>query len=157
MQEDKKINLLIVEDHALTLFGLKTVLATKDFVREILEAQNATKALAILEKKNVDIAIVDLGLPDINGIELTLKIKSISPKTKIIILTSHEKQEEVVACFRNGANAYCSKEIDTKILSEVIEHVNLGAIWIDPVVASIIREELACRNTLKEKSATTWF
>ena len=108
MQEDKKINLLIVEDHALTLFGLKTVLATKDFVREILEAQNATKALAILEKKNVDIAIVDLGLPDINGIELTLKIKSISPKTKIIILTSHEKQEEVVACFRNGANAYCS-------------------------------------------------
>ena len=42
--------------------------------------------------------------------------------------------------------------IDTKILSEVIEHVNLGAIWIDPVVASIIREELACRNTLKEKS-----
>jgi len=152
MQEDKKINLLIVEDHALTLFGLKTVLATKDFVREILEAQNATKALAILEKKNVDIAIVDLGLPDINGIELTLKIKSISPKTKIIILTSHEKQEEVVACFRNGANAYCSKEIDTKILSEVIEHVNLGAIWIDPVVASIIREELACRNTLKEKS-----
>ena len=67
-------------------------------------------------------------------------------------MTSHEKQEEVVACFRNGANAYCSKEIDTKILSEVIEHVNLGAIWIDPVVASIIREELACRNTLKEKS-----
>ena len=69
-----------------------------------------------VDKKNVDIAIVDLGLPDINGIELTLKIKSISPKTKIIILTSHEKQEEVVACFRNGANAYCSKEIDTKIL-----------------------------------------
>ena len=147
-----KINLLIVEDHALTLFGLRTILNTKEFINEIFEAQNATKALSLFEKKKIDIAIVDLGLPDINGIELTKKIKALSKKTKIIILTSHNREEEVIECFKNGANAFCSKEIDTKVLSEVIEHVNLGAIWIDPVVASIIREELACRNTLKEKS-----
>ena len=142
MQNDDKINLLIVEDHALTLFGLKTVLSTKNFVNEILEAQNAKKALAIIEKKDIDIAIVDLGLPDINGIELTQKIKCFSSKTKVIILTSHQNKEEVIACFKNGASAYCSKEIDTKILSEVISHVNIGAIWIDPAVSSVIREEL---------------
>ena len=147
-----KINLLIVEDHALTLFGLKTVLNTKDFIKEIEEAPNATKALLIMEKKKIDIAIVDLGLPDINGIELTKKIKTISPKTKIIILTSHNSQEEVIACFQNGANAYCSKEIDTKILSEVIEHVNYGAIWVDPAVANIFSDSLVLKNSLNEQS-----
>lgn len=151
-----KINLLIVEDHALTLFGLKTVLNTKEFIKEISEAQNATKALSIMEKKKIDIAIVDLGLPDINGIELSKKIKNISPKTKIIILTSHNSPEEVIACFQNGVSAYCSKEIDTKILSEVIEHVNYGAIWVDPVIANIFSDSLILKNTLKEESLESY-
>ena len=152
MQNSTSLNLLIVEDHALTLFGLKTVLATKEFIGEIFEAQNATKALSIIDKNKVDIAIVDLGLPDLNGIELTHKIKALSPKTKIIILTSHNKQDEVVSCFRNGASAYCSKEIDTKVLGEVIEHVSLGALWVDSSVASIVAEELSCKNRLNEKN-----
>ena len=58
MQETKKLNLLIVEDHALTLFGLKTILNTKEFISEVFEAQNALKALSILEKNKIDIAIV---------------------------------------------------------------------------------------------------
>lgn len=152
MSENQKINLLIVEDHALTLFGLKTVLNSKDFIKEIYEAQNASKALSIIKKSHIDIAIVDLGLPDINGIELTKKIKEVSPSSKIIILTSHNNREEVIECFRNGAKAYCSKEIDTNILSEVIEHVKYGAVWIDPSVASIVENCLVGENTLNETS-----
>ena len=152
MTENQKINLLIVEDHALTLFGLKTVLNSKEFIKDIYEAQNATKALTLAKKSHIDIAIVDLGLPDINGIELTKKLKEISPATKIIILTSHNNKEEVIDCFRNGARAYCSKEIDTNILSEVIEHVKYGAVWIDPVVADIVENCLVGENTLNETS-----
>ena len=148
MTEKQKINLLIVEDHALTLFGLKTVLNTKEFIKETFEAQNAAKAISIIKKTPIDIAVVDLGLPDINGIELTKKIKEISPTTKIIILTSHNNQEEVVECFKNGARAYCSKEIDTAILSEVIEHVQYGAVWIDPSVANIIENCLTAENSI---------
>ena len=152
MTENQKINLLIVEDHALTLFGLKTVLNSKEFIKDIYEAQNAAKALTLAKKSHIDIAIVDLGLPDINGIELTKKLKEISPATKIIILTSHNNKEEVIDCFRNGARAYCSKEIDTNILSEVIEHVKYGAVWIDPVVADIVENCLVGENTLNETS-----
>ena len=152
MDNNEKINLLIVEDHTLTVFGLKTVLNTKDFVNEIFEAQNGAKAISIIEKNIIDIAIVDLGLPDINGIELTKKIKNISKNTKIIILTSHNNQEEVISSLKNGANAYCSKEIDTKILCEVINHVRYGAIWLDPCVSKIIADNLSYKNTLKDKN-----
>ena len=156
MLDNDKINLLIVEDHALTLFGLKTVLNTKDFVNEIYEAQNAAKAISAVEKNKIDIAIIDLGLPDINVIELTEKIKAISGNTKIIILTSHNNKEEVIESFRNGASAYCSKEIDTKILSEVIEHVKYGAIWVDPAVSAIVSDGLTSKNTLKEESLANY-
>lgn len=151
-----KINLLIVEDHALTLFGLRTILNTKEFINEIFEAQNATKALSLFEKKKIDIAIVDLGLPDINGIELTKKIKALSKKTKIIILTSHNREEEVIECFKNGANAFCSKEIDTKVLSEVIEHVQYGAMWIDPAISEVVTNHLLSKNTLNEKNLESY-
>lgn len=150
MTESQKINLLIVEDHALTLFGLKTVLNSKEFIKETFEAQNAAKAISIIKKTQIDIAIVDLGLPDINGIDLTKKIKELSPSTKTIILTSHNNQEEVVECFKNGAKAYCSKEIDTNVLSEVVEHVKYGAVWIDPAVANIVENCLCAENTLNE-------
>jgi len=152
MQETKNLNLLIVEDHALTLFGLKTILNTKEFISEVFEAQNAIKALSIIEKNKIDIAIVDLGLPNINGLELTKRIKNISPKTKIIILTSHNNQEEVVESYKNGASAFCSKEIDTNILSEVIEHINYGALWVDPAVSEIILDCIHNENTLNEKN-----
>lgn len=156
MSENSKINLLIVEDHALTLFGLKTVLNSKDFIKETFEAQNAAKAISIIKKTVIDIAIVDLGLPDINGIELTRKIRELSPPTKIIILTSHNNQEEVIECFRNGAKAYCSKEIDTTILSEVIEHVRYGAVWIDPAISDIVENCLCAENFLNERNIDSY-
>jgi len=152
MSNSNKINLLIVEDHALTLFGLKTVLSTKSFINEIFESQNATKAITVVEKNKIDIAIIDLGLPDFNGLELTKKLKKISPKTKIIILTSHNNKEEVIECFQLGASAFCSKEIDTNILSEVVEHVNYGAIWVDPSIFEIIIDCISNKNSLNEKN-----
>ncbi len=156
MENGEKTNLLIVEDHALTLFGLKTILTSKESIDKIFEAQNALKALSIIEKNKIDIAIVDLGLPDINGIELTKKIKSISKNTKIIILTSHNTHEEVISSLQNGANAFCSKEIDTKILSEVIEHVKYGAIWLDPCISTIVSESLVQKNDLNEKGLESY-
>ena len=145
-----KKNILIVEDHELTRFGLKTTFEDVDFVDVIYEAASAEDALEIFKNNPVDVVIMDLGLPNMNGIDATQAIHSLNKDTKIIILTSHNKREEVITCFRNGANAYCSKEIDTKILSEVIEHINYGACWIDPSVAQLVIEELTCKNVLQE-------
>ncbi|MDD3593793.1 MAG: response regulator transcription factor [Candidatus Gastranaerophilales bacterium] len=140
--EKNSVNVLIVEDHSLTLFGLKTVFKEQDFIGEIFEAQNAADAIEYCHNKKIDIAIIDLGLPDMDGITLTKQIKQLSNQTKIVILTSHKTKEDVTDALKSGASAYCNKEIDIMNLLKVIEQVNLGALWIDPAVSKIVIDTL---------------
>lgn len=133
-----KYSILIVEDHALTRFGLRTAFETGQNFSEILEAPNAKTALEIVKKKHVDAVIMDLGLPDMTGIEATKIIKEKHPSTKIIILSSHEKEEEVIKSLRAGANAYCTKDIAPEKLIETTESVLKGAAWFDPKVAQYV-------------------
>lgn len=133
-----KKNILIVEDHELTRFGLKTTFEGQDFVENVFEADYAQKAFDIVESKNVDVVIMDLGLPNINGIEATKKIRSKNRDIKVIILTSHNDEKEVLDSLKAGANAYCSKEINPSRLVQVVQSVLDGASWFDPSVAHIV-------------------
>lgn len=142
----QKYNLLIVEDHALIRFGLKTALESKDFVDIINEASNAEEAIDIVKAQSIDCVIMDLGLPNIDGIEATRKIKSISPGVKVVILTSHNTEEEVIESIRAGANAYCSKEINPDRLAEVLRSVMEGAAWFDANVAQMVLSAAAQDN-----------
>ena len=80
---------------------------------------------------------MDLGLPGMNGIEAMIKIREFSSDIKIIALTSHDREEEVVAALSSGANAYCLKDIDPSKLADVIRDVSQGVCWIDSVVANL--------------------
>ncbi len=133
-----KINILIVEDHELTRFGLKTTFEGVDYVDTIYEADSAETALEIFNNNPVDIVIMDLGLPKMNGIEATKQIRSSNKDVKIIILTSHNDEKEVLNSLKAGANAYCSKEINPKRLIHVVQSVADGAAWFDPSVAHIV-------------------
>ena len=107
-----KKNLLIVEDHELTRFGLKTTFEDVDYIGVIYEASSGEDAVEIFKNNKIDLVIMDLGLPQMNGIEATQAIHAINNDTKIIILTSHGDEKEVLNSLKAGANAYCSKEID---------------------------------------------
>lgn len=72
-----------------------------------------------------------------NGIEATVKVKEINPKTKVIALTSHDREEEVLAALSSGATAYCLKDIDPTKLADVVRDVAKGVCWLDPEVAQI--------------------
>lgn len=133
-----KKNILIVEDHELTRFGLKTAFEGVEFVGELLEAESAEKAIEIFNNTPIDIVIMDLGLPGMNGIEATKQIKSLNKDVKIIILTSHNDEKEVLNSLRAGANAYCSKEINPQRLIQVVQSVADGAAWFDPSIANIV-------------------
>lgn len=134
---DKK-NILIVEDHELTRFGLKTTFEDVDFVGVVFEAEYAQKAFEIFENNKIDLIIMDLGLPNVNGIEATKKIRSQNKEVKIIILTSHNDDKEVLESLKAGANAYCSKEINPARLIEVVRSVLDGASWFDPAIAHVV-------------------
>ena len=133
-----KNNILIVEDHELTRFGLKTTFDGVDFVDTIFEAEYAEKAINIFNNNKIDLIIMDLGLPNINGIEATKKIRSKNKDVKIIILTSHNDEKEVLDSLKAGANAYCSKEINPARLVEVVNSVLEGASWFDPNIAHVV-------------------
>lgn len=133
-----KKNILIVEDHELTRFGLKTTFEDVDFVSEIYEAASAEEALEIFKNTSVDIVIMDLGLPNMNGIDATQAIHNMNKDTKIIILTSHNDEKEVLNSLKAGANAYCSKEINLQRLVQVVQSVADGAAWFDPSIAHIV-------------------
>lgn len=133
-----KQNILIVEDHELTRFGLKTTFEGVDYVDNLFEADSAEQALEIFNNNKIDIVIMDLGLPVMNGIDATKRIRSSNKDVKIIILTSHNDEKEVLNSLKAGANAYCSKEITPQRLIQVVQSVADGAAWFDPSIAHIV-------------------
>ena len=133
----KEIKVVIVEDYKLTRVGLRYALNEIENINVIAEAQDAEDGLEIIKKEKPDVVLMDLGLPGINGLEATQKVKMISPDTKIIILTSHDREEEVIASLGCGASGYCLKDIDPVTLSNVIKNVAKGACWLDSNIAHL--------------------
>ena len=138
---------LIVEDHALIRFGLKTAFESKDFISDIYEVSNAEDAVKLVRKTFVDAVIMDLGLPLMNGIEATKEIKKINNEIKIIILTSHNSEQEVIDSVKAGANAYCSKDINPDKLADIVFSVIEGAAWFDPKIANVVLNSVSANNT----------
>lgn len=135
-----KSSILIVEDHELTRFGLKTAFENCDYVENIYEAESAEKCLEIIDSNEVNLVVMDLGLPGMDGIEATRKIKAQNKDIKVVILTSHNDEQEVLNSLKAGANAYCSKEINPKRLTQVVQSVLDGAAWFDPSISHIVLE-----------------
>ena len=87
-----KSNILIVEDHELTRFGFKTAFESCDFVDKIFEAESAETGLDIASNNEINLIIMDLGLPGMDGIEATKQVKALNKDIKIVVLTSHNQE-----------------------------------------------------------------
>ena len=135
-----KSNILIVEDHELTRFGLKTAFEGCEYIENIFESDSAEACLNIIKENKIDIVIMDLGLPGMDGIDATKSIKEMNSDIKIVILTSHNDSQEVINSLKAGANAYCSKEINPNRLIQVVHSVLDGASWFDPSIAHVVLE-----------------
>lgn len=132
-----EVRVVIVEDYKLTRIGLRSTLNEFENVTVIGEAEDAVSGLEIIQREKPDVVLMDLGLPGMNGLEATMKVKEVSPDTNVVILTSHERVEEVVAALGAGACSYCVKDIDPNVLSQVITSAAKGACWIDATVAKV--------------------
>ncbi|MCD7779612.1 MAG: response regulator transcription factor [Candidatus Gastranaerophilales bacterium] len=142
--------ILIAEDHALIRFGLKTAFESKSFIDEIYETSCAEDALNVIKNNHIDAVIMDLGLPGMNGIEASKEIKAFNKDIKIIILTSHNNEQEVLDSIKAGARAYCSKDINPETLTEIVYLVLQGALWFDAKVAEVILNALSSDKNQKD-------
>jgi DNA-binding NarL/FixJ family response regulator len=141
-----KIRVALIEDHDLTRVGIRTALQQRQEIEVVGEAANASDGLKLLEAEHPDIAIVDIGLPDKDGIELTRQLKASQDptdesRTKVLILTLRDNKEAVLAAFAAGADSYCMKDISFDNLLEALRVTHGGNAWIDPAIARIVLQQ----------------
>ena len=135
------IRILLVEDQKLMRVGLKSLFEEHPELEIIAEAQSGREAIEKYKAIHPDITLMDIGLPDMSGIEATKKILETDSKAKVIILTSHLSENEVIDALHAGACAYVMKDINTEILKMIIRTVKDGAMWLDPQAVPILREK----------------
>ena len=135
---NKKVSIYIVEDYLLARITCRKALEQFNDLEIKNDFETAEECIEALEKNPVDVILMDIGLPYMTGVEATKIIKEKYPNTKIIMLTSHDNQEEIISSLASGANAYALKDISVEDLHGAIVDTYKGCIWIHPKIAGII-------------------
>lgn len=136
----EKIKICIVEDYTLTRTALKYSLSEYNDIEISNDFDNAEDCIKYLDRAQVDVILMDLGLPYMNGLEATNIIKKKYPDIKIIIITSHDTEDEILTALSAGANAYLIKDTNTPEIYNIIHSVINGAIWLDPRIVKLAME-----------------
>ncbi len=126
------INVMLVDDHAVLRDGLKNIFEMEDDIHVVGEAVNGDNALETLKGLKPDVVLLDINLPDKNGVELTAILKKDYPDVKILILTMHSMDEYFMAAIREGADGYLLKDAPSVQVVEAIRTVAKGESVIDP-------------------------
>ena len=134
-ENQKKIKLMLVEDHVLTRIGLRVSLEKYPNIEVIAETANGREAVDLAKEKLPDLIIMDIGLLELDGVETTKRIKESFPNIKIIMLTSHESEREILASLASGADGYCLKDTAPEQLYSAVISVNDGNAWLSSQVA----------------------
>ena len=134
-----KINIALVEDYKLVRAGLKSVLDEVDGFNIVFETDKGKEAIDYTINYKPDIVLLDIGLPDINGIRVISEIKKAQLDSRIIVLTANTDFNIINKCLSLGIYAYVLKDIAIETLVNVIKMVNKGAMWFAPRIADLIR------------------
>ena len=151
------IRVVLIEDHDLTRMGMKIALQQQGELVFVGEAATGAEGVSLVNSQHPDVAIVDLGLPDMDGVEVTRQIKAAAidagRATKVLILTLTDSQETVLAAFAAGADSYCIKDISSENLVQALKLTAEGNSWIDPAIASIVLQQVRRREATVEIDA----
>jgi DNA-binding NarL/FixJ family response regulator len=135
------MRVVLIEDHDLTRAGMRMTLQQGP-IEVVGEAANGEDGVQLVHDVSPDIAIVDVGLPGIDGIEVTRRIKEDQPGLKVVILTLRDSEQTVLAAFGAGADSYCMKDIEANDLMSVLQTTYEGNAWIDPLVARTVLTQM---------------
>lgn len=136
------INVLLVEDHELYRMGLSMVLEKTDGIHLVSEAIDGIDGIKKAREYSPDVILMDIGLPNMDGIEATARIKEFLPETKIIMLTSKNSEQDILSAFAAGADGYVMKGATPEQTITAIKAVNEGVGWIDPAIAKVVFSNL---------------
>ncbi len=138
----RPLRAILVEDRDSIRTIVRSVLSQVDGVTLVAEFVNATACLEQSIALQPDVAIVNIGLPDMDGIELTKQVKSRWPHLQVLILTGSNREESVLEAFSAGADGYCLKEFVAENLVLALEQLKAGHSWIAPAIAHVVLEQV---------------
>jgi DNA-binding NarL/FixJ family response regulator len=139
---NEPISVVLVEDHALTRTGLRTALEASGEVRVVAEASDGISAETVILQERPAVAIIDIGLPGRDGVALTRALKTQLPDLRVVILTMHELDDEVLSALSAGADAYCVKSSDAATVIDAVRIVAGGGAYFDPRIAHVVLRRL---------------
>lgn len=133
-----KIKVLLVDDHTVVLKGLAFFLSTQKDLELVGEANNGKEALVKVGETTPDVILMDLYMPEMDGVEATAYIKKEYPNVKVIVLTSFSDQAHVLPALRAGASGYILKDVEPDQLVEAIRSAYKGNIQLHPDIANAL-------------------
>lgn len=134
---NKKIKVLLVDDHPVVRKGLHSCLANRDNLKIVGEACNGTEALQKVKELDPDVVLMDINMPGMDGLEVTEALRKDSPRTRVLVLSVHDTRDYVMRIVKAGARGYVLKDTPPDELVRAIETVNAGEAYFSPAVARI--------------------
>lgn len=148
------VKVLIVEDHLMVRMGLSLVLEKIGDIDLIGEAQDGLEGVRKAQNLLPDVVLMDIGLPEIDGIEATKRIKEINPEIKVLMFTSRDNEDDVLSAFEAGANGYIMKGANAEQTERAIKSVSEGTGWLDPQIARIVLSNIQRNNRINNTTPT---
>lgn len=145
----QRIQILIVEDDPMMRNGLKHLLSIQSQLEIVGIAEDGCLGVEAAMTLQPDVVVMDVGMPHLDGIAATQQIKQTLPNVKIVMLTSHTDQTEVLAALSSGADGYCVKGTSVEQLVKAIEVVYHGATYLDAQIAQCVIHQAKSTNTSK--------
>jgi two-component system, NarL family, response regulator DegU len=148
-----KINIVLADDHVLVRNGIKAMLESDNQIEVIGEASNGAEALETSKALKPDILVLDIRMPEMNGLEAAARLKDFSPATKAVILSMHDSEEYVLQALDAGAYGYVLKDTDRGEFLKALKQVYAGNKYFSGAVSNVLANRLL--NTKSPSSKIT--
>jgi DNA-binding NarL/FixJ family response regulator len=140
-----KTRVLLADDHALVRAGFRSLLEKIPSVKVVAEANDGREAIELVRKHRPEVALIDIAMPKLNGLEAVARITKEFPGTKVIVLSMYANQEYVFQAMRAGARGYLIKEAALSELKSAIKGVTRGELWLSPGLSKHVTEDYLAR------------
>ena len=142
----ENIKVLLVEDHIMARMGTAIFIQNTEGLELIGQAEDGLEAIKLAKELNADVILMDIGLPKLDGIEATKKIKESGIDSSILMLTSRDSEDDVYAALQAGADGYIMKGCNLEALLSAIKSVSQKAAWLDPMIARLVLSGIQKQN-----------
>lgn len=140
------ISVLLVDDHSMVRQGVKAFLITQPDISVVGEAGSGEEAVKLAAQYVPDVVLMDLIMPNMDGVEATRRVKQVSPRSQVVVLTSYHEDEHIFPALKAGALSYILKDISAEELADAVRKAAAGEAVLHPRVAARVIKELQGRR-----------